>query len=75
MDWEGSSLAPHPPAHPQSLPTGADHIPIHSRVGGGFPVATQWNSAGWPGCTVSCAGLMVAVGALACVARARRRAG
>lgn len=30
--------------------------PIHSRLGMGFPVALQRNSAIWPGCTVSCGG-------------------
>lgn len=37
--------------------------PVHSRVGGGFPVALQRNSANCPGCTVSCGGWMETMGA------------
>lgn len=38
--------------------------PDHSRVGAGFPVALQRNSASCPGCTVSCGGCMETTGAV-----------
>lgn len=37
--------------------------PVHSRVGMGFPVALQRNSAICPGCTVSCGGWIETMGA------------
>lgn len=60
---------PHPGPR---VPTCGEHLPSHSRVGAGLPVATQRNSAGCPGATLSCAGSTVAVGAVAVAAAVTR---
>lgn len=54
------------------VPACGEHLPSHSTVGVGLPVATQRNSAGCPGATLSCAGSTVAVGAVAVAAAVTR---
>lgn len=70
----------HPPSHhvPKpgaGVPPSPQHLPSHSRVGGGLPVPTQRNSAGCPGATLSCTGSTAAVGAAAVPAAVRPRVG
>lgn len=59
-------VLPLSPTHPGVVgPTGSPDMasPVQSRVGAGFPVALQRNSAICPGCTVSCGGWMETTGA------------